>query len=569
MSLLSSVMSSAAAAQRSAAAAAPGLQQRPQAVQEKEDPREKENRLAYRKLLDNALKEGNTQQIEKLSPEAMSVGIDVTPYRVAAGAPSRDQKLSRALDQTLAEKLGFTEPGQKAPDNPLNDPAGPALDLQGATPQEPIQDGMVPPELKKHMDELFTPDFTQRMLAKKVSGIDIGEHYGEEAGWYDAYKQMKKANPNMPSSKIVENITMQTGWMPDSAGNLRDLSVDEKNQISETTFGKYYNDPVLRESISKLYPKADADKAMAGFVLHGMRGEGYAVPERLQPFLDRFDGLNDEYHQMDSDKIAREVKAKGYAQEEVEAATFGGKFNRQVAVMQATKEIKKPKVTAAVTKAVAGGKTFLDTGMRAMDVIAGFTGLGPDADISKLPTGKMEYLNRLQDDWGIMPNEQRIKLRTSVAKFLETMYEVRGKQMSDKEVALAQALQPAMTESPTAFISKFSDFQQSIVDGTLNTIAAEKAAGRETTELEVLVEDLKSMPNIKTYLGLEDTADKKQQQKQAAPDLGVSHQSTVPADKKNHKVLSGDSLKTGKVYQDADGNKATYMGNGQWQILNQ
>lgn len=520
----------------------------------------KENRAAYRKLLEASVAEGNTAQLNALSSQAVASGIDVSPYRVAAGQPAMDQKLQTAIDQTMAERLGMTEPG--TPYRMEDDPAvGPAVNY-GDTQQPPTPEG-----LKIKLNELFTDDFTQRLIAKQALGVDVGPNYGRTDEWFGRYREMREAYPNMPGSQIIESITMQEGWMPSEAANLKDLSPEEKEDMSETVFGNHFNDPVLRGGLAKMYPKADLDKIAAGFVLHGMRKEGYKVPDRFQPLLDRFDGLSDDMQDLEQSKKRAEIINQGLAQEEVDAKVWGGKLNRVAQEAQVKHNINKPRLSAAAIKQVSSAKTFNDLASDTMNVIASFY----EADgLNAIPTGIGEMWRQYQDKYGVAADTNRIRLRTALANVTQMVYDMRGKQLAVPELELAMKEIPQMTDAPLQFVTKFSAFQRALKRGVESTIETYKKSGYDTSELEAFYDSLQGQPQLEAFLGMErPTVQKGKTERHKVP--------APPAEKKaepQERVVQGDpsddkAYTAGKIYEDATGQKAKYLGGGKWQLLSQ
>jgi len=83
----------------------------------------------------------------------------------------------------------------------------------------------------------------------------------------------------------------------------------------------------------------------------------------------------------------------------------------------------------------------------------------------KADTGPFEVIKKLMDNWGIMPNEQRIELRSLVARLPGVMYAMRGKQLSDKELQVALDMMPQMKLDDKAFaiqLNKFMEYMNEI-----------------------------------------------------------------------------------------------------------
>ena len=538
-----------------------------------EDPREKENRAAYRKLLENALTQGNTAQIEALSPEAVAAGVDISPYRVAAGKPARSQKIDQAIERTFAEKLGLVEPGAR---NPLTDVGSPALDLQGA---EPIEQQATPEALKQHLEALFTPEYTRQLLSKRA-GLEVGPHYGEDGEWFQRLQEMRNQNPGVPMSQLVNNLIMQTGFAPDAASELKDLTPEQSDALAENVFGRYFHDPVVDAAVKKAFPKANQDLAKAGLILNQMRNENRKIPTRYQPILDRYDGLADDMQDIANKQTASEIKAKGFAEEEVDAKIFGGVAERHRIIKQIEHDTSKPRLSDSAVDQVTAALNFNDISEGAMNNIASFVEQG---GIDALPTGPEELITQYMDKWGVAANQRRIQLRAYMAHYTQAIYNMRGKQISNVELDLALKQLPTMNDAPLAFVTKFKEFQLALRNGVKNTIAARKAAGYDVGDLEAFYEGMQKQPLLDAFLGNAFPKPKEGPKVEviqptpkapSAPKQAPAKQPAKQAPAKKERIVSGspdDDKKytKGKTYEDALGNKAKYLGGGKWQLLSQ
>jgi hypothetical protein len=95
-------------------------------------------------------------------------------------------------------------------------------------------------------------------------------------------------------------------------------------------------------------------------------------------------------------------------------------------------------------------------------------------------TGPFEFINKRIDNWGIMPNEERIKMRSLVARMPGLMYAMRGKQLSDKELQVALDMMPQMSMDETAFgiqLQKFNEYMMTVLSGKEEAF---KGAGYQT-----------------------------------------------------------------------------------------
>lgn len=87
---------------------------------------------------------------------------------------------------------------------------------------------------------------------------------------------------------------------------------------------------------------------------------------------------------------------------------------------------------------------------------------------NKIDTGPFEFIKERIDNWGIMPNKERIELRTLVARLPGLMYAMRGKQLSDKELEVALKMMPQMNVTEEVFkvqLDKFADYMNKVLAG--------------------------------------------------------------------------------------------------------
>lgn len=602
MTLLSSVLGAASSAQSSAAGAIP---RKTSPAAPREDPREKENRAAYRKILEQAAATGDLETIRQLEPKAVKAGVDTSPFMTQAQNPSVGTQIQRGIDQSLASVLGLQVPGQPSAggDNlgsdarynvetgqrqhPLLGPENVgSVDMAEATPPEQApQSG----ELQKRLGELFTPEYTKRLLASKA-GVDIGEHYGEEGQWFQQYGELRKANPNAPASKLIEMMVTKTGWAPDAVAHLKDLSPEERAIETDKVFSKLYQDPQIDSVIKKLYPNGDPEKTKAGFILDGMVQNGHMVTDTYRPFFERFLGLTDMRLADRAQEISNEVYAKGFSQEKVDAATFGGKLGRETALTQMKHDINKPRFSKGDRDKLTGAKNLINRGQSLMETIASFTGRGDSFDSNKLPTGIQETWNRYIDKYGstnlgvfgLSPDENRIRLRTQTKEFVQFIYDMRGKQMSDTELKTGQDLIAAMDESPTQFIEKFNQFQNSVKTGIQNEIDVAKKAGYDVGDLEILQQQVNQMPDIKSYLQVPgvspfnpqtgETITSQQQQseqKQKTPQYKPPEGYSFSGPELTSDPKDDEKYTPGKSYQDGSSAVYMYLGGGRWRKIGQ
>jgi len=86
----------------------------------------------------------------------------------------------------------------------------------------------------------------------------------------------------------------------------------------------------------------------------------------------------------------------------------------------------------------------------------------------KFDTGPFEFIKKRIDNWGIMPDKERVQLRTLVARLPGLMYAMRGKQLSDKELEVAREMMPKMSSTETVFAietKNFLDYMNMVLSG--------------------------------------------------------------------------------------------------------
>lgn len=116
-------------------------------------------------------------------------------------------------------------------------------------------------------------------------------------------------------------------------------------------------------------------------------------------------------------------------------------------------------------------KAYIDTMQEIQDII--------DAGEGNV-TGPFEFIKKRMDNWGIMPSEERIKMRSLVARLPGLMYAMRGKQLSDKELEVALNMMPRMEQDEVPFgiqLQKFNEYMMTILKGKKEAF---KGAGYKT-----------------------------------------------------------------------------------------
>jgi len=285
MSMLADVMKMAQKAASNAAAI--------EASSNKPDTVQKENRAAWRKLMESAVKEGNKQQIAALSKNAPA-GADPSMYLSIVGMRTPLQQAQSSFDSLLAQQLSQLAGGEAptAPTTQTQVPTtAPSPSEAQPTPVEPVPTEPVTPAPEPD-PTIFTKDFLLRSALKKLSGIDVGAHYFEAPAWFESYG--KRVKSGVPVSQAVSETAIEFGFIPDGASALEGLSEQEQQVIFEREFSASLNDPTLDAVIRKIAPKgANIQKLKAGYILDALSQQSRYIPEHYQPLLDRFRGLDD------------------------------------------------------------------------------------------------------------------------------------------------------------------------------------------------------------------------------------------------------------------------------------
>lgn len=258
----------------------------------KEDPIKKEERAAYRRMLENAVKPDSgysQEQIAGLTKNAPA-GVDPTIYTTIAGMKSpaqiEQQNFDSRISSQFAQLMNGGKPVQQAtpaPATPTFTPSG-SIQVPARTTPTPTQSS--PPS------NVFTDDFVVRAALKKFSGIDVGGHYLEGPKWFESYGN--RVNSGTPASQAMAETAIEYGFVPSGASNLKELSEPERKVIFERELSTALNDPTLDAIVQKIIPKgANVKKAKLGMVLSAFTENNLYIPDHYQPFLDRYRGLED------------------------------------------------------------------------------------------------------------------------------------------------------------------------------------------------------------------------------------------------------------------------------------
>ena len=305
-SVLGAVLNAAANAAGSAGHSAGAAAQSGGKVDDNVD---KENRNAWRKLMEGAVKENNKAQQEALSNNAPA-GVNVSMYTSLAGMQSPEQKAQKAIDDTLGQALvqllggGGAQPTQPtAPAQPTEQFAQTPDEINAnpSTYTAPPQDT---PAANPNATGISS-DLVRRAALKKYLGVDVGAHELDAPQWFAEYDKMRKQN--IPSQEIISTLAGKFGFIPSSASMLKELPELDRNIIFEKSFSESMQNPEIDAILKSVTPPGvDPKKYKAGAVLEGMMKQGQYIPKEYMKYVEHFRGLEDPAY------ISNEVKQHLY-----------------------------------------------------------------------------------------------------------------------------------------------------------------------------------------------------------------------------------------------------------------
>jgi hypothetical protein len=258
---------------------------------------------AYKARMDKAAKDGNYGLLLALAKEGEREGVPTAPYLVEA-------KQASPVEWAISEALFPSKETQKTGKSPFA-----RSDVAFNTPESMPQPRMSRRE--EIIKDIFDDDFVARVMTKKRTGVDIGNRVEDER-WFEDYYKIKQSNPNLPAVEIKQALAGKYGYIPQTAAQLKDLPLEERQAITSRHFFQLINDPELRKQVKEMFPNGEEDKTIAGFALHYLSREGNPISPDLQVFLDRFNGLHD-------DKIELEAQK----QSAITEATTGAKIHAE------------------------------------------------------------------------------------------------------------------------------------------------------------------------------------------------------------------------------------------------
>lgn len=290
----------------------------------------KENRATVRSLLSKAAADDNLEEVKALVPVAQGQGVDPTPYMTASGITPKKDEFTNILQEFLISKLkadraaaGIAAPqSEGTTTEPMVDTTtttAPASTPHGEIPPEATPHGEIPSESGGGMQggqaqaatqpqptqpaqpqeaqpQLFTDELMTRMALKRFANIDVERNPELNKQWFREFGELRQQN--VPVSQAINILAAKHGFIPDGASNLHGLSDMEREVLFSKTFPVYMDDPVIDEVFGKMFPGAiDKEtnklnpKVKAGIILQALSKEGYTIPDRYLPLLDRFRGL--------------------------------------------------------------------------------------------------------------------------------------------------------------------------------------------------------------------------------------------------------------------------------------
>lgn len=205
---------------------------------------------------------------------------------------------------------------------------------------------------------------------------------------------------------------------------------------------------------------------------------------------------------------------------------------RQAATTKAIEAEKRRLIPSEGVKELGATQKVLDR----IDRIKGIFAKHTNKDVSLV--GKMEFLREVGDSFDAFAEPDRIELRNLTAQLTESMYDTRGKQLSDKEIKTAEKLIPKMSSQTVGYLTNLRAFQDYIEGASRANKAAWERAG-------YTMDQVNAMPAEKANAILETL------QGGGAGGGGVTDGMTRKAD---------PGLQIGQVYPDGKGGSAEYLG---------
>jgi len=335
----------------------------------------------------------------------------------------------------------------------------------------------------------------------------------------DVMSQMPPTlTPGEARQKTFFDLVEQFGYFP--SDSVSKQLMPDWDKVQESTYMKLSNalrmDPKFRAAIKAQNPgSTDADILVNSYIAAGQQMNGY-MPDDIRSTVDAVvtAGAKSYSTAMGTERAAREsfggpqgalsreaqkasatAYSRGMGTERAEAESFWGNTGplaRQAASTIQQRALTPPRVPAGEVGNIGQAQSFGTIANRTVDTMMGYiVDKNGGVNLDRLPVGPVgEVFNKRMDKYGIAPDAARIQLRNGLNRMIEIMYAIRGKQLSDKEVALAQDTLAAMNESPTQFLVKFAEFQAYMRDMLTGKVEALKKADYDVGELPQMLESL-------------------------------------------------------------------------------
>jgi len=204
---------------------------------------------------------------------------------------------------------------------------------------------------------------------------------------------------------------------------------------------------------------------------------------------------------------------------------------RQAGIVKATEAEKRRLIPGEGVKELGATQKVLDR----IDRIKGIFAKHTNKDISLV--GKMDFLREVGDSFDAFAEPDRIELRNLTAQLTESMYDTRGKQLSDREIKIAEKLIPKMGSQPVEYLTNLRAFQDYIEGAAKANKGAWERAGYTMDQVNVMPAE-RANALLETLQGSGGVGQGKQ-------DMG-------------RKADAG--LQVGKVYPDGKGGHGKYLG---------
>ena len=470
--------------------------------QQKKEQLENEKRQVLYNAAQTAVKGGSLDVLSSLLPQLGEAGIDPTLFTQQIQKPTSMSPYVQGTQRLLSGESRESVIQSTKQANQL--PPAAISDERGVLPN---RENAADPRVMQEIFNTFDPKFISQVVTKSATDIDPGYHTQKDIeNWWKTFESIKQNNPGLTNSQIADETRAATGWMHEGATHLKDLAPELRYDLFNQKMNEELQDPLTDQFVKSIFQKngwEHTKTAKIGFIANYLGKLGFSVSPKFQPFVDRFMGYQDDIQKFENQALVSKTLAEGRAKEQLAEENFTGVLGREKATTEMKREINKPYLDESALGSITAGLTFSKNAQNMNKLIEGFvrdpkTGT---VDINRLPVGPVgEPLRKRMDKYGINADESRIRLRTQVLKLTELMYQIRGKQLSDMEIKLAQELMNSMSESPIQFITKLDEFQKNLVNRVGSQLEVERLAGKDIGELQKVVDSLNQLPTITNIL---------------------------------------------------------------------